>query len=360
MIIYKYDEATGQIVAENVDDKATINIPLVGSYEYSHDNKTIEKTSQDSQKPKWNFNNPLQNWNFPIFNGLKDLVTKDAKDPTKDSPVNVDVTNIPDSTLSQLANQGVSPLKEEIPEEPFDMSGGLQQILSALEGLGSYEGESVQEEPIIGKTGTIDPDISYEVEVDGEMTQFPWNEGPLAGELSPVQENVDDKGPTSQGLKDPKEMEDLIIRDVADLNKAASTATVDSTDYGLFQINDYWHDKTAQDTVWNKFVHPKDMSPIENIEYAKNLYEKEGWDVWAAYNNGSYEKFLNWTDEDYKENGVSAINLTRIDMFFTDPEENKIAKAIMFAESGGDIKAINENVNINRDSSEEVAPPFEF
>lgn len=53
-----------------------------------------------------------------------------------------------------------------------------------------------------------------------------------------------------------------------------------SKDCGVFQVNDYYHDRACE------------MTAKENIEYAYKLYLKTGWTSWAAYNNGSYLKYL--------------------------------------------------------------------
>ena len=71
---------------------------------------------------------------------------------------------------------------------------------------------------------------------------------------------------------------------------------VHSTDYGLFQINDLYHDKTSQD-LFGKGV--GDLSPLENIELAsiisKNTY---GPSNWVAYKKGAHKQFEGITDED--------------------------------------------------------------
>lgn len=53
-----------------------------------------------------------------------------------------------------------------------------------------------------------------------------------------------------------------------------------SKDCGIFQINDYYHDRACEMTI------------EENIRYAYLLYVKNGWQPWSAYKNGSYLRFL--------------------------------------------------------------------
>lgn len=53
-----------------------------------------------------------------------------------------------------------------------------------------------------------------------------------------------------------------------------------SRDCGVFQVNDYYHEGACE------------MGAKENIQYAYDLYLKTGWESWAAYNNGSYLKYL--------------------------------------------------------------------
>jgi hypothetical protein len=190
-------------------------------------------------------------------------------------------------------------------------------------------GESVETELPPPVFGSIRPDKYYEVDEGYGMTKYKWGTGPYASQF----EKSSEKDFISTDSKDDTTSKDDVV----------------STDYGLFQINDYWHNEEAQDTIWNQYVHPKDMSPLQQIGYAKSLYDKEGWDVWESFNNGAYLEFLDWTDDDYKDKGVSMHDLRRINLFFNNPdglgspEDAKIAKAIMFAESSGKRDAKNQN-----------------
>lgn len=393
MKVYKYNPDTGDIEVEDSKGNATLHIPIAGSYEYEHGKKEVARVPSSGQTPTWNFNNPLQNWNFPVLNKLKDLISSGVTKlsagsetdtstlapqfPAGTTDVNNDgEVNVIDILASQqLASQQASippalagatdvnndgainvldimkgmqpgnqwdtspdfpPINEPTyNKEPFDMSQGLNQILEAIQGVPDLEVDSDTEETAFPWSdyesketfkpvfGTVVPGEYYEVDEGQGMTKYEWGTGPYNEEFE-----KSSKEGTVAGAPD---------RDVA------------STDYGLFQINDYWHDENAQDTIWNQYIHPKDMSPIEQVHYAKSLYDKEGWDVWAAYNNGSYKKFLDWTDDDYKDKGVSMHDLRRINLFFNNPdgsgsaEEARIAKAIMYAESAGKRDAINRN-----------------
>lgn len=53
-----------------------------------------------------------------------------------------------------------------------------------------------------------------------------------------------------------------------------------SKDCGVFQVNDYYHERACE------------MTAEENIKYAYKLYQETGWESWAAYKNGSYLKYL--------------------------------------------------------------------
>lgn len=56
-----------------------------------------------------------------------------------------------------------------------------------------------------------------------------------------------------------------------------------STDWGLYQINDKWHDLEL----------PYDLNPIANAELAHELYKfSQGFNPWAAYNSGAHLKFV--------------------------------------------------------------------
>lgn len=53
-----------------------------------------------------------------------------------------------------------------------------------------------------------------------------------------------------------------------------------SGSYGLFQIACFWAD-------------PQDMlDPHKNIEKARWLYKRSGWQPWGAYTNGRYQRYM--------------------------------------------------------------------
>ena len=165
-----------------------------------------------------------------------------------------------------------------------------------------------------------------------------WSQGdPISGNVR-IQENIEE----SLSEKAEKQFLNNDVDYVKDI-----VTDIDSTDYGLFQINDKWHGVDEQMNVWGKYVNPKEMSSLENLSYAKRLFDKYGWSRWTSYKNKSYEQFLNYSDQDYVEMGVNNADLLRINLYFnakgTSPENAQIAKAIMFAESRGKRNAINLN-----------------
>ena len=197
--------------------------------------------------------------------------------------------------------------------------------------------ESLNESPLIAddpvtQVMNVDPwdDIMYDSAV--------YSQGdPIRGNVR-VQENIRD-------VVSEKAEKQFLNNDV-DYIKDVVTG-VDSTDYGLFQINDKWHGVDEQMSVWGKYVDPKQMSSLENVSYAKRLYDKYGWTRWTSYKNKSYEQYLGYSDQDYVDMGVNNADLLRINLYFnskgTSPENAQIAKAIMFAESRGKRNAININ-----------------
>lgn len=52
-------------------------------------------------------------------------------------------------------------------------------------------------------------------------------------------------------------------------------------DWGVFQLNDVHQSKGNL----------KDCT--ENIKIAKQIFDRQGWSPWVAYQNGNYKKFLN-------------------------------------------------------------------
>ena len=133
---------------------------------------------------------------------------------------------------------------------------------------------------------------------------------------------------------------------------AGEGGEVDSTDYGLFQINDkVWNTKSL-DLYGKK---PENLTAQENIKMAswisKNSPRKvgnttSGWNNWSAYLNNSYKQHLNKSDQYYLSGGMTSGNLKLIEREFG--EDAGIAKAVMYAESAGNHSAINDNLKGGR------------
>lgn len=70
-----------------------------------------------------------------------------------------------------------------------------------------------------------------------------------------------------------------------------------STDYGLWQINDYWHPTEMSLGDWRR--------PSDNTRMAKKIYDKTGqhgrWNSWVTYENGTYEQYLSKADQAIQE-----------------------------------------------------------
>lgn len=62
-----------------------------------------------------------------------------------------------------------------------------------------------------------------------------------------------------------------------------------SKDYGIFQINDYWH-RDRVESIYNMPFEEAMKDCFKNIDYAFNyVYTSRGnWSAWSAHNNGSY------------------------------------------------------------------------
>ena len=133
----------------------------------------------------------------------------------------------------------------------------------------------------------------------------------------------------------------------------ANGGTVDSTDYGLFQINDKVWNNTSQ-----KFFgkNTQRLSPEENIKMASWIVKNSprtvgrstsGWNNWSVILNDSYKKYLNKSDAFYMAGGLSKSNLRLIEQEFGD--QSSKAKAVMFAESSGKHSSINQNLSGGKD-----------
>ena len=149
-----------------------------------------------------------------------------------------------------------------------------------------------------------------------------------------------------------KDSSETTLKNIDNLADYENNQKVHSTDYGLFQINDLYHDKTSQD-LFGKGV--GDLSPLENIELAsiisKNTY---GPSNWVAYKKGAHKQFEGITDEDMiTKYGVSpeVINSINEEGKFLDPQ---LYKQILLAESAGKSNAIKVNYTPQEDGKEIV------
>jgi len=143
------------------------------------------------------------------------------------------------------------------------------------------------------------------------------------------------------------------LKNLNDLNYEANQK-IHSTDYGLFQINDSYHDQTSQE-MFGKGV--ADLSPLENIELAsviaKNNY---GPSNWVAYKEGNHKQFEGITDEDMvTDYGISPeiIDSINEEGKFSDPQ---LYKQILLAESAGKLDAVKINYTPQEDGKEVVPP----
>ena len=130
---------------------------------------------------------------------------------------------------------------------------------------------------------------------------------------------------------------------------------VDSTDYGLFQINDKTFDKHSQSFFGKR---TQRLSPEENIRFASWIVKNQprtiggvtsGWNNWSVFfgkdkrtGEELYKKNLNKSDAYYMAGGLSESNLRLIEREFG--KDAPIAKAVMFSESSGKHSSINQNL----------------
>ena len=128
----------------------------------------------------------------------------------------------------------------------------------------------------------------------------------------------------------------------------AAGAEVDSTDWNVFQINDKTWNQTSQ-KFFNKSV--QRLSSGEHIRLASWIVKNSprtvgkttsGWNNWSVVLNESYKKHLNKSDAYYMSGGLSKSDLELINQEFGD--QAPMAKAVMFAESGGKYGAVNQNL----------------
>lgn len=72
-------------------------------------------------------------------------------------------------------------------------------------------------------------------------------------------------------------------------NKSKTTGKVTSTDWGLCQINDYFHIGQGKSFPSVSYVLE---NPAKVVEWMIRQYKKGNIYYWSAYKNGSFRKFL--------------------------------------------------------------------
>jgi len=162
-------------------------------------------------------------------------------------------------------------------------------------------------------------------------------------------------------LLEMKEKKDQLDKDIAEIFSGASIykgqggGAVDSTDYGLYQINDKTWNKTSQG-MFGKDA--RRLTPQENIKMASWIVKnspitsggvKSGWNNWSVVKSGAYKQHMNKSDSYYMGGGLSKANLDLINKEFGDSAP--MAKAVMMAESGGRHSATNQNLSGGRSKS---------
>jgi hypothetical protein len=101
----------------------------------------------------------------------------------------------------------------------------------SLGGIRTWTIKDQMEQEGLGNFGYVEPGNTYEVEVNGVMKNFLWNEGPLSynrwdgskGNYLDMRDDgsvPDSKTKPKVELKDAKSLEQLIINDLMDLDKS--------------------------------------------------------------------------------------------------------------------------------------------
>lgn len=57
-----------------------------------------------------------------------------------------------------------------------------------------------------------------------------------------------------------------------------------STDYGVWQINDYWNASILRSGDWR--------NPADNARMAKMVYDQQGYKAWSVFKSGKYSQYL--------------------------------------------------------------------
>ncbi len=137
------------------------------------------------------------------------------------------------------------------------------------------------------------------------------------------------------------------------LNARPEEEGLDSTDYGLSQIND----KTWDGLSNEKFGKPvSKLSDIENIDMMASISKggsdkfrsTRGWGEWSTVQQGMDKQFLSMIDSDGFDSVAGKYNLSsdvinKINQSFDNDEDKSKALAVIIAESGGDSSAVNYN-----------------
>ena len=137
------------------------------------------------------------------------------------------------------------------------------------------------------------------------------------------------------------------------INNRADEKGLDSTDYGLSQINDKTWDGLANEK-FGKNV--SQLSDIENIEMmamiSKGGSDKHqstrGWNEWSTVQNNSDKTFKDMIantgfDSVANKYNISEDVINKINTSFDNDEDKSQALAVIIAESGGDSSAVNYN-----------------
>lgn len=57
-----------------------------------------------------------------------------------------------------------------------------------------------------------------------------------------------------------------------------------STDYGVWQINDYWNASILRSGDWR--------NPADNARMAKMVFDQQGYQAWSVFKSGKYSQYL--------------------------------------------------------------------
>jgi hypothetical protein len=179
--------------------------------------------------------------------------------------------------------------KKDYQKKPNDFLNGIVAGLTLLAHLGGQQGQPAT--PAAGQPAKMDPSI---------ISPLP------KGATSP---NVTDVPSTANSYSKPHQYSKLDIEKMIGQNFPDDPTTAravamqesslnpraineDNPDViGTYQIDvnahaKYIPGKTKQDKIdWL-------MDPANNIKFAKQLYDAQGWQPWEAYTSGAYKKYM--------------------------------------------------------------------